>query len=137
MNWEKRIISAEKINENIIKLASLIPSNRYKHIYAIPRGGLIVGVYLSHHLGIPLLNEIIFNSLKHVDDVNREILVVDDLADTGKTLSYYADKYDTATIYFKPRSTVRPTYYVEECPNNIWIVFPWEKLDETPNRTAG
>jgi len=62
----------------------------------------------------------------------NDILVVDDLVDTGKTIKGLLQ--DTAVIFYKPRSIVKPTFYVTEVPNDEWIVFPWEHLDEMPNR---
>jgi len=132
-SWFKEIVSFNKIGYNIellsIKIKKSIQMNniKYDFIYPIPRGGLIVGVYLSHLLDIKLISEI-NNSILN----NFKILVVDDIADTGKTLTEFESKADLATIYYKPRSIIKPTYYVEETVN--WIVFPWEREDEIPNR---
>ena len=97
-----------------------------KAIYAIPRGGYPIGVHLSHHLRLPLVNNIA--GLR-----KEELLIVDDIADTGITLEKLAGMCKaTATIYYKERSTVKPTFYVIK--TDKWIVFPWERMNETPNR---
>lgn len=48
-------------------------------IYAIPRGGLILGVALSHALELPMI----------MGGVDKHVLVVDDIADKGHTLEPY------------------------------------------------
>jgi len=84
-------------------------------IFGIPRGGLIIAVKLSHLLGVPLT---LIQPLK-----DNNCLVVDDVADTGATLEKFKN-YKTATLHYKPWSSVKPTYYVEETTD--WIIYPWE-----------
>jgi uncharacterized protein len=87
-------------------------------IYGLPRGGLVPAVMLSHKLGLPLLAA-----------PAKNCLVVDDIADTGKTLQHYSEcGYKIATVFWKLKSIVKPDFYgIEnrsvECP---WLVFPWE-----------
>ena len=121
-------------------------AKKYENIYAIPRGGLIIGVYLSHYLKLDILDKHdfavrynVYLKAKYFKTNNKEtindILIVDDLTDTGKTLDpLIKNGFDVATIHYKPRSIVKPTYYVEECPNDRWMVYPFEKPDEEPNR---
>jgi len=75
-------------------------------------------------------------------DLKKEdkVLIVDDLADTGLTLREVKemdtiinwereDKSDCwlyATLYFKPKTTIKPNFTVKEFNNDEWIVFPWE-----------
>ena len=75
-------------------------------------------------------------------DLKKEdrVLIVDDLADTGLTLREVMklqniinwereeknDRWVYATLYYKPKTTVKPNYTVEEFDNDEWIVFPWE-----------
>lgn len=124
--WGKKLYGAEEIDTMIKHLCCLIPREKYRAILGIARGGLIPAIYLSHLLDLPLLFQ-----LPEKGDTN-DILVVDDLVDTGKTIKGLLQ--DTAVIFYKPRSIVKPTFYVTEVPNDEWIVFPWEHLDEMPNR---
>lgn len=64
------------------------------------------------------------------------ILVVDDLVDSGKTLDFvltllkqYAPDatIKTAVLFYKKSSIIKPDYYVEETAD--WIVFPWESVN--------
>ncbi len=62
----------------------------------------------------------------------KKVLVVDEVADTGKSLKLVkehiiengATEVKIATIYYKPWSIVKPDYYEKE--TSRWIVFPWE-----------
>jgi hypoxanthine phosphoribosyltransferase len=100
-----------------------------KCIYGIPRGGWPIAVHLAHHLELELIESCSLDSLFR--KIPSELLIVDDIADTGKTLKKY-DWFASATLYYKRRSVIKPTFYVKETEN--WIVFPWERLDEVPNR---
>jgi len=69
----------------------------------------------------------------------KKVLIVDDVADTGKSLSLVrlhskeqgATKVKTATIYYKPWSVVTPNWY--ELETNHWIIFPWERKETVRN----
>jgi hypoxanthine phosphoribosyltransferase len=62
----------------------------------------------------------------------KKVLMVDEVADTGKSLKLAkqhivdkgASEVRIATIYHKPWSIVKPDHYAKE--TNRWIVFPWE-----------
>lgn len=68
---------------------------------------------------------------------SRSILFVDDLSDTGLTLKHINEKYyyhtnpnhnkwEFATLYYKPKTEFKPEYTVRSYDNDEWIVFPWE-----------
>ncbi len=62
----------------------------------------------------------------------KKVLVVDEVADTGKSLQLIKEHLQMegavevriATIYLKPWSIIKPDYYARE--TSRWIVFPWE-----------
>lgn len=62
----------------------------------------------------------------------KKVLVVDEVADTGKSLKLVkehiieqgATEVEIATVYYKPWSIVKPDYYEKE--TRCWVVFPWE-----------
>lgn len=62
----------------------------------------------------------------------KKLLIVDEVADTGKTLKLVKEhvieqgavEARTATVYCKPWSIVKPDYYSKETGD--WIIFPWE-----------
>ena len=69
---------------------------------------------------------------------NSKILLVDDVADTGKTLNNIIEHYtkcnmkieevkiDILTLCWKPHSIVNPKWYLHKVDNKVWINFPWE-----------
>ena len=90
-------------------------------VYGIPRGGLILATLISYKSGLPLLLAPI-----------KGCLVVDDIADSGRTLAHFTEndtqfnKYFIATMFYRDRSSVKPDYYFAK-NNENWIMFPWEK----------
>ena len=89
-------------------------------VYGVPRGGLILATLLSYKLDIPLLL-----------NASKGCLIVDDIADSGRTLLHYTEndtqfnKYFIATMFYHKRSIVTPNYYKFE-KTDKWIIFPWE-----------
>jgi hypoxanthine phosphoribosyltransferase len=77
--------------------------------------------------GEPIITQPISTSI-----TGKKVLVVDEVADTGKSLGLIkkhvieqnAAEVKTATVYYKPWSIVKPDYYEKE--TGLWIVFPWE-----------
>jgi hypoxanthine phosphoribosyltransferase len=129
--FTKQVIHLTDYIEDIFTLAEKIKDSgkKYKYIYGIPRGGLMLAVYLSHELEIELITDLI----EVIFEDNKEVLIVDDLTDTGKTLKEYY-QYECAVLYKKPRSTIKPKFFVEEIADETWVVFPYEKINEIPNR---
>lgn len=102
-------------------------------IYTFMRGGLPIAVHLSHFLDLP-----VYTDEKEIDFTkiySGTVLIVDDIADTGITLDGKQFLFPTATLFYKPRSSVIPTFYAQQVPSDVWIVMPWEKDDEIPNRS--
>ncbi len=70
---------------------------------------------------------------------DKRVLIMDDVADTGKSLSLVMDyikrlgakEIRTATIYYKPWSEVTPDYYEKE--TRFWVIFPWERKETIRN----
>jgi hypoxanthine phosphoribosyltransferase len=63
---------------------------------------------------------------------DKIVLVVDDVADSGKSLSAAVEhirkmnpkEIRTATLYYKKHSILKPDYYIKE--TKAWVVYPWE-----------
>lgn len=115
-------------------------------VIALARGGLILGVKISHYLKKPLmiisaktysdekkiLDTVILNT-SYTAPLKSPVLICDELADSGKTLKVITSHFETlgvelktATLLYKPHSKVRPDFYGSIVPNDKWIVFPWE-----------
>lgn len=127
ISWRKIIdgIKALKI-ENVEK------------IIAITRGGLcIAGIYSEIH-NIKDINTLCISSydnkdkqklkiLKHSSSKKNNILIIDDIADSGDTLKIAKKYYPNAitlTLHVKPHSKLKPDYYLWKTEN--WIIYPWE-----------
>jgi uncharacterized protein len=116
-------------------------------VLAIARGGLFLGGALGYALDVKnlfVMNVEFYTGvderlelpvvlppvLDRVDLTGANVLVADDVADTGKTLElvrdfcrgYVAD-VRTAVLYEKPRSLVRCEYVWRR--TDRWIDFPW------------
>ena len=67
-----------------------------------------------------------------VSVAGKRVLIVDEVADTGKSLRLVREhiveqgacEVKIATVYYKPWSVVKPDYYAKE--TSRWVVFPWE-----------
>jgi len=151
-NWEFEIPTWERIYELLLDLSSKIRGAGFKPdiILGIARGGLlptrilsdllenpeIAHVKVELYVGVaetkeePVLTQPVSMSVK-----NKKVLVVDDVADTGKSLALVqehlkeqgATDVKAATIYYKPWSIVTPDWF--ELQTNQWIVFPWERKE--------
>ena len=113
MTWALFDEATRKLAERIIALKG---SGVVKSICGIPRGGLVVAVRLSHMLDLPLI--------LHSKEIQPHTLIVDDIADSGKTLRKYKNSL-IATLYYNERSTVIPKFWIFK-KKDKWIVFPWE-----------
>lgn len=73
-------------------------------------------------------------SLPHEADISgKKVLVVDDVADTGDSISIVMDylkeqnplEIRTAVLHYKTCSTLIPDYYGEKLEEWNWIIYPW------------
>ena len=70
-----------------------------------------------------------------VDVEGKRVLLVDDVADTGKSLALVysllkergAKEVKILTLYKKPWTIIDPDYYAKE--TETWVIFPWEVLE--------
>ena len=75
----------------------------------------------------------------HDDVKGKNILVVDDIWDSGMTmravLKYLkGESVTTATLFWNSKVKDKPNYYAEVAKEGEWVVFPWEK-QETLRKT--
>ncbi len=127
-------------------------------ILSIARGGLFLGGALGYALDVK--NLFVMNvefytgvderldlpvvlppTLDRVDLTGANVLVADDVADTGRTLelvrdfcSGYVAEVRTAVIYEKPQSVVRCDYVWRR--TDRWIDFPWSTLPPVVRRSV-
>ena len=119
----KEFVTSNVIDEAVTDIAFNIKNTNkdFKGVYGIPRGGLILAVMLSHKLDIPLIMS--------VDELDENSIIIDDIADTGKTLLDFVE-YESyvVTIHEHEQSLIKPNYSVID-KGDKWIVYPWETED--------
>jgi hypoxanthine phosphoribosyltransferase len=138
-----------QIYDMLLNLAEKIKKDRFKPdlIVGVSRGGWpparvlsdlmdnpnLANVRAEFYLGVaetkgePVLTQPVSTSV-----AGKKVLIVDEVADTGKSLKLVKEhiiedgavKVKVATVYYKPWSIVKPDYYEKE--TSSWIVFPWE-----------
>lgn len=143
MNWQQYIL---KIKE----LITIIPDSNFDLIIGIARGGWIPAEAISRAFNVPLAVifaksyyqrekvELVTSPLLSPILPQGEILLVDDISDTGETL-YKIKKglledntkifnVKTAVIWKKQKSIFIPDFFVEEISDK-WIDQPIEEFD--------
>ncbi len=101
---------------SIIEAQIRLSKEVFVDLYAFPRGGLILGVVLSHRLNLPLRQSI-----------GPHTLLVDDIADTGNTLKGYYQK--KAVLVWREGSIVSPEFFGIKIRKEVsWVNFPWEEV---------
>ena len=104
---------------------SLLSPIKFDGIYGIPAGGLVLAVYLHYRLKLPLLLAPTENTL-----------VVDDIVDTGFTMSHYISKGNfTLALFCKEGGRWRPNIWLRE-KQEKWVRFPWEGEEEYAGLSA-
>ena len=119
------------VDDQIEELAERLKDKKLRYISGIPRGGLIPAIMLSHKLGVTYIP---FDEAKKYGrhDIrfkNEDILLVDDICDSGVTMKDYAPRFITATLCMRYVSETIPEYYGEKIEDDRWLVFPWERND--------
>ena len=138
-------ISWEKLYKDCVTLSQKAREAEPDEIVAISRGGVVMGRLLSDFLSLPMSNismqsyvgtmqtkepEIVAGLTKNI--TGKTILLVDDVADTGKTFkkavpymeSLGAKKVYAVAPYVKPHAIFSPDFWIEKIGS--WIVFPYE-----------
>ena len=108
----------QEFGSDCVALALRIERLRKKFtgVWGPARGGLPIAVCMSHSLDIPLAKR----------PTDPSVLIVDDIADTGKTLNKYAKKgFTVATIFYHKQCLYVPKIWLRE-KGDQWIAFPWE-----------
>jgi len=146
---EKEILTWEVFGSAARELSQSVVDSGFspQMIIAVARGGLTLAGAMTYALGVKLSDAI---NVEFYTDVNetladpvllapmldtesiagQRILVVDDVADSGRTLGLvlkllrgFGAEVRSAVLYSKPRSIVRPDFVWKS--TDQWIVFPW------------
>ena len=123
------------------RLADLGPWSR---VVAVTRGGMVPACVVARELEVRLVDTVCVVSYDHMergmlrilkapDDPGEagegRTLVVDDLADTGKTILALREMYPKAhfaTVYVKPAGQPVVDTFITEVSQDTWIHLPWD-----------
>jgi len=144
-------LSWDDMEKNCLSICSQMSYNNYKPetIIGLLRGGIVPARIFSDFYNILLdffaLDVKLYNGVNSRNEVpsikafygdvkGKNILVVDDIWDSGRTMSAVLDSLDcenvkTATLYWKETALDQPDYYGGVAKHNEWIVFPWERYE--------
>lgn len=159
LNIEFEVPSWDEIYDMLLKLAEMIKRDSFNPdvIVGVSRGGWPPARVMSDLLGnIELANvrvefyrgvaetgcEPVITQPLSLSVDGKSVLIMDDVADTGRSLKVVKDHVigagakhvKIATIYYKPWSIIVPDYYVRV--TRRWIVFPWERKETVRNLVA-
>ena len=117
-----RYFSWREFDQSVDYIANQCKEMKLTGIYGVPRGGLCLAVALSHKLNLKLIEKPLKNSL-----------IVDDVYETGITLSNF--KNIEGVNFFVLVSKKKPIWWnsVDLSFKEEWIVFPWENIENELN----
>jgi len=146
--WQHRFpVSWDQFHRDSRALAWKLSSVRpFRALIAITRGGMVPAAIVARELGIRVIETVGVASydydtqgdiavLKKIsaeiagDLQGEDVLIVDDLVDTGKTgqiVKQMLPKAHLAAVYAKPMGKTVVDTYVTEVSQDTWIFFPWD-----------
>jgi hypoxanthine phosphoribosyltransferase len=126
-------------------------NKKFDLIIGLMRGGSIPATIISNKLNIPLrmlglksytndnkqsdivLYQTCMDSIVSIIDQRKNLLIVDDLSDSGNTFQFAVDNYKyifdnvyTLAPYTKTGTSLVPDFYSRQFEKDTWLVFPWE-----------
>lgn len=146
---DREVLTWETFGHAARELAQQVYDSGFRPdvVVAIARGGLVPGGAVAYALGtkgVGTLNVEFYTDIGQTladprvlpplmdtsDLPGAHVLVVDDVADSGRTLALVMEMLSaqgaearSAVLFTKPRSIVRPDYSWKD--TDLWITFPW------------
>jgi uncharacterized protein len=132
-SWEEVEILTKTVAQKIRN-----SNKKYNAILGITTGGIIPATLLASELEvndiqfIPFRYKKLYTKMMPILPKDKKYLIVDEIYDTGETLSKVDNVLKTfdcdfAFLMSRYRYTGKPFAYVGKLLNhNKWIVFPWE-----------
>lgn len=141
-NWEEMGIFCFEIAKKILE-----SQKQYDRVVALAKGGwtwartlvdylqidAIASIQIKFYTGVGKTSEmpVITQSLP-ISVQGEKVLLFDDVADSGRTIEVAreyllkcgASSVDVATLFYKPRSIVKPEFY--GYTTSSWVIFPHE-----------
>jgi hypoxanthine phosphoribosyltransferase len=146
---EREILTWDLFGEASRELAQQIVDGGFRPdiVIAIARGGLLPAGAVAYAIGVKAAGTLNVEFYTDIEEtltdpvvlaplldtaalVGKKLLIVDDVADSGRTLALVVDllrvhteEIRSAVLYTKPRTIIRPDYSWRE--TDRWINFPW------------
>lgn len=144
----------ERFLDEVETLARLLEADVWRpdFLVGIGRGGLVPAAYLSHRTGIQMLSvdhssgevgfgDELLDKLAHKISDGLNMLIVDDINDSGGTIQYLRaaieaktakpDGLRVAVLIHNVRSKAKAEYHgseIDRDQDKRWYVFPWEAV---------
>ena len=135
LTWQEIEDAAQTLSDKIKDL-------NLKGIIAVSRGGLVPSALVAQML--PCRNVHVVSMATYDGKTQRQtaeffaevegdgegMVVIDDLSDTGKSYRILREKYPKAhfaTLFIKPEGEQFVDVYAKAFPQDMWLVFPWER----------
>lgn len=120
---------------------------KFDRILAVTRGGLFPAGIIARELGILMIDTVGVSSYhaasgegdqtvseikllkKQSPDFEDSVLVIDDLTDTGATMTFLRQslpKAHFAALFIKPQGEKAVDTYSRQVAQNTWVRFPWD-----------
>lgn len=156
---DKEVLTWQGFGDASRELAQQVVDSGFEPdiIISVARGGMLPGGALTYAMGTKLTDAINVEFYTDVHETlpdpvllapmldtesirNQKLLVVDDVADSGRTLKLviellekYQAEVRSVVLYSKPSTVVEPDYVWRR--TDKWIVFPWS-AEPPVTRTA-
>jgi hypoxanthine phosphoribosyltransferase len=142
LTWELSGVAARELAQRVVD-----SGYEPELVIAVARGGLIPAGAIAYALGVKAAGTLNVEFYRDVEQtlpdpvvlaplldteaiVGRRLLVVDDVADSGRTLELVLDllrrhaaEVRSVVLYTKPQTIVQPDYSWRQ--TDRWINFPW------------
>ena len=146
ISWEQLHRDAKALSWRLHDL-----NRTWKGIVAVTRGGLVPAAIIARELDIHLIDTVCITSydwqnqgdstiLKSIEGDGKDLLIIDDLVDTGgtaKIVRQMLPKAYFATVYAKPAGRPMVDAHVTEVSQDTWILFPWDAESRFVTPIAG
>ena len=140
---KKHYYSWTDIEESVLGIVAKIEQDNWKPdlIIGIANGGSIPATLISKAMNIPckiVTVQLRDGNTKEVYDTHgKNILIVDEINDTGETLDWIFANWNIlsntkiATLTYNKPSIVKSDYFywhIDKDIEPVWIVYPWESF---------